>query len=122
MRLSGHPRRLCLLLAAGTAAVAPATAHAATVGESAGSLSFAAAPGEANDVTIAPFGLALKVTDTSAKGGKNALGVGTGCWKLSNNSAACAVPPNGIQFEAGDGDDRLDASALMVTRVNANGG
>ena len=104
-------------------ALVPGTAGAASVGAGSGSISFAAATGEANDVTIAPWGLALKVTDSGTKGGSPiALTVSTGCWKLSANSAACAVPVNGIQFEAGDGADRLDASALTMTKVNAGGG
>jgi hypothetical protein len=104
-------------------ALAPATAQAGSVGVTAGSLSFAAAAGEANDVTIGPWGLALKVTDSGTKSGAPiALTVGTGCWRLSMTSAACAVPPNGVQLDSGDGADRLDASTLATTKVYANGG
>jgi hypothetical protein len=104
-------------------ALVPATASASSVSEVSGSLSYAAASGEANVVTIAPWGLALKVTDAGTKAGKPvALTIGAGCWKLSSNSAACAIPTNGIQFDAGDGDDSLDASALTKTNVNALGG
>jgi hypothetical protein len=125
MRPLAHPSRLSALLAAGAAsmALAPATADAASVGVSGASLSFASAAGEANDVTIAPWGLALKVTDSGTKSGSPiALSISTGCWRLSASSAACAVPANGIQFEAGDGADRLDASALSTTKVYADGG
>ncbi|MEA2410554.1 MAG: hypothetical protein QOC77_1115 [Thermoleophilaceae bacterium] len=120
-----HLSRLPALLAAGAVAMAlaPGTASAASVSEGSGSLSYAAAVGEANDVTIAPWGLALKVTDSGTKAGSPiALTIGTGCWRLSSNSAACAIPTNGIQFEGGDGADRLDASALTKTAVSAGGG
>lgn len=125
MRRLLHPSRLPALLAVGgvAMALAPVTASAASVSEGSGSLSYAAAVGETNNVTIAPWGLALRVSDSGTKAGSPvALTVGTGCWKLSSNSAACAVPTNGIQFEGNDGADRLDASALMKTAVNAGGG
>jgi RTX calcium-binding nonapeptide repeat (4 copies) len=104
-------------------ALLPGTAGAASVSEASGSLSYTAATGEANDVTIAPWGLALKVSEAGKAGKKPiALTAGTGCWRLSKDSAACAVPVNGIQFEAGDGADSLDASALTRTGVSAGGG
>src|SRR3954447_1852025 len=126
MRSLAHPSRLSALLAAGAVAMAlaPGTAGAASVAETAGSLSFSGATGEANAVKIEPWGLAIRVTDTGTKGSGQAvaLAVGTGCWKLSANSAACAVPTNGIQFQANDGDDSLDASTLTRTSVSAGGG
>jgi hypothetical protein len=105
-------------------ALAPGTAGAASLSETAGSLSFAAAANEANNVTIEPWGLAIRVTDAGLRNDKTAIAltVGTGCWRLSTSAAACAIPTNGIQFEGGDGADRLDASALTRTKVNAGGG
>jgi Ca2+-binding RTX toxin-like protein len=105
-------------------ALAPGTAGAASVSEASGSLSYAAATSETNDVKIEPWGLAIRITDAGLNSGKKAiaLSVGTGCWKLSTSAAACAIPTNGIQFEGGDSADRLDASTLMATRVNAGGG
>ncbi|MDX6688515.1 MAG: hypothetical protein QOF86_4643, partial [Baekduia sp.] len=125
MRSLLHPSRLYALLAAGVVSMAlvPGTAGAASVSEASGSLSYAAGAGEANDVTIAPWGLALKVTEAGTAGNKAiSLTIGAGCWKLTKDSAACAVPVNGIQFDSGDGDDSLDASALTKTSVNAGGG
>jgi hypothetical protein len=126
MRSLLHLRRLSVLLAAGamSMALAPGTAGAASVSETAGSLSYAAAVNETNDVKIEPWGLAIRVTEAGLKSDKKpiALTVGTGCWKLSTIAAACAIPANGIQFEGGDGADRLDASTLTATRVNAGGG
>jgi hypothetical protein len=126
MRLSVHPTRLRALLAAGGAAVAlglaPAAAPAATVSAASGKLAYTATPGEANNVTIAPWGMALKVTDTGTTAGQPiSLTIGTGCWKLSTRSAACTNPASGISFEGGDENDHLDAS--LVTRpVVADGG
>src|SRR4051812_5527614 len=127
MRSLPHPRRLPALIVTVAAVMAPAAAQAASVSATSGSLSYAAASGETNEVTIAPWGLALKVTESGTRsGGKHGkaitLDVGTGCWKLSPSSAACAVPADGIQVEAGDGADHLDASALTTTTVDARGG
>src|SRR3954466_16112982 len=100
MRLSVHSSRLRALLAAGAAlvvlAVAPA-ANAATVSATSGKLSFTAATGEANHVTIAAWGLSLKVTETGTRyGAPIALTVGSGCFKLSSSSAACTRAPSTV--------------------------
>src|SRR4051794_23725981 len=110
MRLSVHSSRLRALLAAGAAlvvlAVAPA-ANAATVSEASGKLSFTAATGEANHVTIVPWGLVLKVTETGKKNGfPIALTVGSGCWRLSSSSASCGRTAAVVSL--GDGDDVVD--------------
>jgi hypothetical protein len=126
MRLSVHPSTLRALFLAGvtTAALglAPAAAQAASVNEGAGALSYVAAAGEANHVTVAPWGLALKVTETGTKGGVPvALTIGPGCWRLSAGSAACVTPTTGIAFDGGDGNDQLDATLVKVA-VSASGG
>src|SRR3954469_4793012 len=113
MRTLLHPSRLYALLAAGVVSMAllPGTAGAASVSEASRSLSYASASGEANDVTIAPWGPALQVPEAGgANDGKSpagalahrpagpgragrkpiALTAGTGCWRLSKDSAACA--------------------------------
>ncbi|MEA2427059.1 MAG: hypothetical protein QOF37_687, partial [Thermoleophilaceae bacterium] len=103
--------------------LAPGSASAASVSETAGSLSYAAATGETNQVTIAPWGFSLLVTEKGTTGGVPiALTVGTGCWRVSSISASCSIPVNGIQFDSGDGADSLDATALTKTPVSANGG
>ena len=112
MRHSVHLGRLRALLAAGAAlavlGAAPA-AHAASVSESAGKLSYVAAAGEANHVTIAPWGLSLKVTETGKKlGAPIVLASGSGCWRLSTSSASCGLAPLG-NVNLGDGDDFIDA-------------
>jgi hypothetical protein len=126
MRHSDHPSRLRALLAAGATVASlglvPAAARAASVSEGGGTLAYAAAAGEANHVTIAPWGLTLKVTETGTKAGKAiALTVGPGCWRLSPSSATCAKPAAGVTFDGADGNDYLDAS-LLTTAVSASGG
>src|SRR4051812_49982696 len=110
MRHSVHLSRLRALLAAGAAlvvlAIAP-TANAATVSEASGKLNYAATAGEANHVTIVPWGLTLKVTDTGTRYGfPIALTVGSGGWKLSSGSASCARAPAGVSL--GDNDYVID--------------
>jgi hypothetical protein len=110
MRHSVHLSRLRALLAAGAAlvvlALAPA-AHAATVSEAGGTLNYAAATGEANHVTIVPWGLMLKVTETGTRYGfPITLTVGSGCWKLSSSSASCARTAAVVSL--GDKDDVVD--------------
>src|SRR5947208_2559930 len=94
MRVSVNPGRLRALLAAGcllvVLACAPA-AHAATVSEANGKLSYVAATGEANHVTIAAWGFYLKVTETGTKNGfPISPTVGYGCWRLSSSSTSCS--------------------------------
>jgi hypothetical protein len=126
MRLSVHPTRLRALLAAGGAAVAlglaPAAAPAATVSAASGKLTYTAARGEANHVTIAPWGLSLKVTETGTKSkGAVKVTVGTGCWKLSATEAACSNGASGVSFDGGDGSDYLDTTQLS-SPLTASGG
>jgi hypothetical protein len=124
MRHSVHPGRRCALLTAGAAAAllaaAPA-AGAATVSATGGKLDFAAAPGEANHVVIATWGLSLKVTETGKKGATAiALTVGAGCWRLSTNSAACTHVPAVVNL--GDGDDVIDLRDGVVDSLTCGAG
>jgi hypothetical protein len=127
MRLSVHPGRLRALLAAGAAfavlGVAPAAARAASVSEAGGTLSYVAAAGEANHVTIAPWGLSLKVTETGMKlGAPIVLSSGTGCWRLSSSSAACAGTAILVNASLGDGDDFIDARDGKVDTIACGAG
>jgi hypothetical protein len=109
-RNSVHPGTLRAPLVAGAVVVALSvapTAHAATVSEANGKLTFTAATGEANHVTIAPWGLMFKVTETGTRYGfPIALTVGSGCWRLSSNSATCGRV--GAVVTLGDGNDVAD--------------
>src|SRR2546423_10052000 len=127
MRLSVHHGRLRALLAAGAAlallGVAPAAARAASVSETGGTLSYVAAAGEANHVTIAPWGFSLKVTDTGKKqGAAVTLTPGTGCLWLSWSSAACGASPSSIALNLGDGDDFVDARDGKADRITCGSG
>jgi len=124
MRVSVNPGRLRALLAAGgllaVLAWAPA-AHAATVSEAGGKLSYAAATGEANHLTIAPWGLSLKVTETGTRNGfPIALTVGYGCWRLSSTSAAC--PRTGATVNLGDGNDVVNLTDGVTDSLTCGAG
>jgi hypothetical protein len=127
MRLSVQPNRLRALLAAGAAVtafgLAPGAADASTVSAAAGQVTYEGGRSESNHVTIAPWGLSLKVTDTGtkARGKSLSLNVGAGCWRLSATSAACSNGTSGVAFEGGDGDDFLDAT-LLTSPLTASGG
>jgi hypothetical protein len=126
MRHSVHSGRLRALLAAGAALVvlgaAPA-ANAATVSEASGKLTYVAGTGEKNHVTIAPWGLSLKVTDTGTKqGAPIALMSGTGCWRLSSSSASCGAAVTLVTASLGDGDDFIDARDGKVDTIACGAG
>jgi hypothetical protein len=124
MRLSVHQSRLRALLAAGAAlvvmAVAPA-AHAATVSEAGGKLNYTATTGEANHVSILPWGLMLKVTETGTRNGSPiALSVGSGCWRLSTSSASCARAAAVVSL--GDGNDVVDLRNGLTDSLTCGAG
>jgi hypothetical protein len=124
MRVSVNPGRLRALLAAGSllAVLACATAaQAASVSEANGKLSYVAATGEANHLTIAAWGLGLKVTETGTKNGfPIALTVGYGCWRLSSSSASC--PRTGAVVNLGDGDDVADLTDGVTDSLTCGAG
>src|SRR4051794_1046384 len=127
MRHSVHPGRLRALLAAGAAlavlALAPAGARAATVSEASGKLSYVAAAGEANHVTIAPWGFGLKVTETGTKAGAPiVLTSGSGCWRLSSSSASCPGIATLVNASLGDGNDFIDATDGTVDTIACGAG
>lgn len=63
-------------------------------------MSYTAAPGEANVVTVTPTGL----TETGAP-----LSVGAGCTLANPTTATCSVVSDaGVSADLGDGDDTLD--------------
>jgi hypothetical protein len=128
MQPLSHRSRLSALLAAGAAAVAlgavPATAHAATASYAKGTITFTAAKGEANNLTVAPFGLTLKLTDTGTAGPAKApivLTAGPGCWHTASNTALCPVGATLLQAGLGDGNDSFYAS-LVSTPLDVTGG
>jgi hypothetical protein len=128
MQPLSHRRRLSALLAAGAAAVGvaavPATADAATASYAMGTITFTAAKGEANHLTVVPYGLTLKLTDTGTAGPAKtpiALMAGPGCWHTSSNTALCPIGATLLHADLGDGNDVFDAS-LVTTPLNVTGG
>jgi hypothetical protein len=126
MRFSVHSRRLRPLLVAATAAtalgLAPAAARAASVNVTGGKLTYTAAPGETNNVSVAPWGLSLRVTDTGTKpGGALALTPGPGCWKLSSIASSCQLSATGLTVSLGDGNDSFDGTLTSVPTTISGG-
>ncbi|MEA2430083.1 MAG: hypothetical protein QOI19_556 [Thermoleophilaceae bacterium] len=130
MRHSVHLGRLRALLAAGAAlgafAVAPTAADAASVGYSNGAITYTAAKDEANHLTVAPWGLALKLTDTGTKGRKAtpiAVTAAAGCWQVASNAAACpGAAATAVNVNLGDGDDFIDAADGKVDTIACGAG
>src|SRR3954463_6974334 len=96
-------------------AVLPAYASAGPVSASGGTVTFAAAPGETNSVSVDRLDGALTVNDTGAP-----PTAGAGCKQFGTNAAQC--PDSGITslvIDLGDGDDlaglQIDATGLDVT-------
>ncbi|MBJ7520488.1 MAG: hypothetical protein JHC84_12405 [Solirubrobacteraceae bacterium] len=89
---------LCCCAAAWLLGVVPAQAGTVRVAD--GAISYTAAPGEANVVTVTPTGL----TETGAP-----LSVGAGCTLANPTTATCTVASDaGVAADLGDGDDTLD--------------
>jgi hypothetical protein len=118
------------LLSAGTVVlalgVAAAPAGAASVSVSGGTIAYTTAPDETNNLTVAPWGLAVKVTDSGTKGKRqSAITViaGSGCYQLSSNAAACSGTATQLNATLGDRDDAFDASlATLGTTVSGGPG
>jgi hypothetical protein len=96
-------------------AVLPAYASAGMVSASGGTVTFAAAAGEANSVSVDRLDGALTVNDSGAP-----PRAGAGCKQFGANAAQC--PDSGITslvIELGDGDDlaglQIDAAGLDVS-------
>jgi hypothetical protein len=131
MRPVLHLSRMQALLSAGAAAlvlgVAAVPAQGASVSVSGGTIAYTTAPDETNNVAVAPWGLAVKVTDsgTKGKGKQSAIAVtaGSGCFQLSPNTAACSGTATQLNATLGDGDDAFDASlATLGTTVSGGSG
>jgi hypothetical protein len=100
----------------------PAAAEAATVGYSAGTITYTTAKGEANHVTVEPFGYSLKITESGTKStGPVTLTTASGCFPLSWTSAACPATAMRLSADLTDGNDFFDAS-LAAVPVSVKGG
>ena len=92
---------------------APTSAHAATLTNAGGTLTYAGAPGEENDVAFTQNAMAVTVTDTGP------LTV-TGC--TGTNPAYTCAGVVKVVASGGDRDDLLDASALTMVGAALDGG
>ena len=109
MRLAAAALPLSLLLT-----LAPTTAHAATATVEAQALRITAAPGEYNDVSVAPSGSALAVSDTSP------LTPGAGC--LAQATGIVCAGASRVEVDLGDGDDNFTLAADLPAAVQGGTG
>ena len=122
--------RLALALTALAAAALPAGASAATVDyTAAGRLAFAAAPGEANAITIAYDDVADPAHPVIVRDALLALTTSQpGCVAgATPNEVRCAATDPDPEFDLGDGDDTFDVDASvpvgpLTFRVNGGDG
>ncbi len=119
-------RRLAILVAGVAVLAQPGLAGAGTVTLSGDVLSYGAAPGEANRVTIVATpdagGLSLRVIDTTAP-----VTAGAGCAPVNANEATCADPTpatglDSLLVDAGDMADFVQVSTGWYAESIVNGG
>jgi Ca2+-binding RTX toxin-like protein len=119
--LSRRPRLCALALMLALASLAgdalrPEAAHASTASVVAGVLTYAADPGEANDVTVSTNGLFKRITDTGAT-----ISPGIGCVPILSNIVDCSAVLSAV-VNAGDGADTVAVSVLLASVLNGGGG
>ena len=94
---------------------APASAHAATLNNFGGTLTYVAAPGEDNDVAFSQGAMAVTVTASDSD-----PITATGCTG-ANPTFVCAGVVK-VAAGGGDGDDILDAAGLTTAGAALDGG
>src|SRR2546423_3954358 len=108
------------LVAALGALVLPAAASASTATVINHVLTYTAAPGEANNVSISyPNGVY-----TLYDPGVTQMTAGSGCSPAGTPTVTCGAIGSltGISMDLGDGSDTANAQALVVTPVTIHGG
>ena len=93
--------------------LAPASAQAATVSFADGAVTYTAAPGETNRVTLTS---ATEVRDSSAT-----LTAGTGCTLAAPGRVTCAAATR-FAIDLGDGDDTLTTSLSVPVTASDGAG
>ena len=93
--------------------LAPASAQAATVSFADGAVTYTAAPGETNRVTLTS---ATEVRDSTAT-----LTAGTGCTLAAPGRVTCAAATR-FAIDLGDGDDTLTTSLSVPVTVSDGAG
>jgi hypothetical protein len=107
--------RSSLLLGALLAALAvPGTASAATVSAAGGTLTFTAASGESNNLTVSVQSGLIRFEDT----GVSSMTAGSGCTTSGAQRVNCVqTAVTGITTDLGDGNDRLNGGVLLPFSV-----
>ena len=100
-------------------AVAPTAAHAGTASVAGGALSYVAAEGEANDLSVAVGGGNYTLTDLAG----HAIAAGTGCSATATPSeVTCASPGiTSLSLDARDRDDTIAVGPGTVAAVLTGG-
>ena len=112
--------RLALTCAAAALLLGGAGADAAlgaAVSVQSGVLVYSAGAGETNNVTVAPSGADLDVSDTGA-----ALTPGAGCSPSGPNAVSCTDAATTIAVSLADGTDKADLSAVNDRNSTLHGG
>ncbi|HEX8103491.1 MAG TPA: hypothetical protein VF533_12815 [Solirubrobacteraceae bacterium] len=114
------PGRLAgpLLAAALAAAALPAAATAGTVSVKDGTVTFTAAPGEANDLRVSQTSEGFAFADFGAP-----ITASAGCAPAGASKATCTVETGRVVARLGDGDDKGAATAGdFGVRIDGEGG
>lgn len=129
MRSRFQRRRLHAAIAAALSATAiaalPGTADAASVGYASGTITYTAAAGEANHVSVAVWGFGLKISESGTKGTPAVpvtLSATYGCYPLSSTSVMCPIYAAKLNADLGDGDDVFASSAALPVSVKGGTG
>src|SRR5689334_13112494 len=116
--MSSYPRLLTIALAVACLLSLPATASAASISVTGGTLNVTAAPGEANRLTLTPGVATVDVLDPAAP-----LTPGAGCESTGSGRVTCAVSPLiRATVDLGDLDDTLAVTGLLRVTVSDGAG
>ena len=98
------------------ALVLPAATFGSSAGVSAGTLTYTAASGETNQVTIEPNGLLYRITDAGAT-----ISPGLGCLTVSSNVVDCLAIAS-FNASADDMDDTISVVGPLASTLNGGDG
>jgi Ca2+-binding RTX toxin-like protein len=115
--MAGGHRGVAVVAALALSLVAAANAHAGTVSAANGRVTVSAAPGEANNVTVAST-----ADGTTVKDAGPALTPDAGCAAQPDGSAVCPGPATLVDVTLGDGDDQLAMTGNAAVEVHAGAG
>src|SRR3954469_8224109 len=107
-----------ILVTAALLLAMPASAHAATLTSSNGTLTYKAAAGKANTVTFTQAALSVTVT----RGADDDAIARTGCTEGIPGTTFDCPGVTAVVADGNDGADTLDATGLTTARVDLRGG